>query len=293
MTLTLEALGGPIVAILNSGSGSCDAQSQKQVEAAFELAGLENVEVLTVEPADLSAALDAAVAKAKVLVVLGGDGTIGTAASRCGASGPLLIPLPGGTMNMLPKSLYGSLNWSEALAATLAAPHLQRVSGGDLNGHRFYCAAILGAPSLWADAREAVREGRVMDAAKTAAIATRRSLADTVDYDFGLTTGSADAISVICPLVSQALADQEAALEAVALDPKTAADLFGLAFHAAFDDWRNDPSVTCTRTRNVRVTGNGPIPAILDGEPVRVGLEALVTYVPVAFRALTPSGPCA
>ena len=34
------------------------------------------------------------------LFVLAGDGTAGTIASRAGADGPLVAPLPGGTMNI-------------------------------------------------------------------------------------------------------------------------------------------------------------------------------------------------
>jgi diacylglycerol kinase family enzyme len=289
MTASPDLLGGPIVAILNTGSGSCDANSQIQAEAAFAAAGLEDVEVITVDPAGLVAALDAAIAKAKVLVVLGGDGTIGTAATRCGPTGPLLIPLPGGTMNMLPKALYGQRSWQDALAATLAEPRLQKVSGGQLAKHRFYCAAILGAPSLWADAREAVREGHILDAAKKAVTAARRSLSDAVKYDFGKASGSAEAVAVICPLVSDALEGHEAGLEAVALDPTTATGLFGLAFHAAYDGWRNDASVTCITTTKVTVTGHGALPTILDGEKVRVGRKAEIRFLPVAFRALVPA----
>jgi diacylglycerol kinase family enzyme len=245
--------------------------------------------VVTVDPAGLTAALDAAIAKAKVLIVLGGDGTIGTATTRCGETGPLLIPLPGGTMNMLPKALYGTRSWQDALAATLAAPRVQKVSGGELDEHRFYCVAILGAPSLWADAREAVREGDLLDAAKKAVTATRRSLSDAVEYDFGETSGSGDAVAIICPLISDSLEGHEAALEAVALDLTTATALFGLAFHAAYDGWRNDPSVTRVTTCKVTVAGHGGLPTILDGEKVRVGRKAEVRFLPVAFRALVPA----
>lgn len=288
MAASPNLLGGPIVAILNTGSGSCDANSQAQAEAAFAAAGLTDVKVVAVDPSGLIAALDSAIATAKVLVVLGGDGTIGAAATRCGADGPALIPLPGGTMNMLPKALYGQRSWQDALAATLAAPKLQKVSGGELAKHRFYCAAILGAPSLWADAREAVREGHLVDAAKKAVTAARRSLSDAVKYDFGETSGSAEAVAIICPLVSDALEGHEPGLEAVALDPSTAADLFGLAFHAAYDGWRNDASVTCVTTRKITVTGHGALPTILDGEKVRVGRKAEIRFLPVAFSALVP-----
>ncbi len=283
-----HALRGPVIAVLNTGSGSCDDTSADHAKAVFAEAGLAHAEIVPVDPAGLDAALDTAVSKAKVLVVLGGDGTIGTAATKCGENGPLLIPLPGGTMNMLPKALYGNLSWQEALAATLAKPKLQKVSGGEVGGHRFYCAAILGAPSLWADAREAVRGGHLLEAAQKAVTATRRSLTDAVQYNFGDVSGSAEAVAIICPLISEAMDPDELALEAVALDPTTAAGLFGLAFHAAYDGWRNDPSVTRVKARKVVVEGHGAIPAILDGEKVRTGRIAVVTFLPVAFRAIVP-----
>ncbi len=74
------------------------------------------------------------------------------------------------------------------------------------------------------------------------------------------------------------------------MDPDTAAGLFGLAFHAVFDGWRNDPSVTRVKTKTVRVEGHGDIPVILDGEKVKVGRVATIEFIPVAFRALVPGG---
>lgn len=283
------ALAGRVVAVFNTASGSCDATSESQARGIFAEAGLEAVDIHVVSPSEIAQTLKAAVADADVLVVLGGDGTIGSAATLCGQDGPYLIPLPGGTMNMLPKALYGAGDWQAALTATLAAPRIRQVSGGDVDGQRFYCAAIFGAPSLWADAREAVREGDLLEAVKRAATATRRSLSDAIDYEFGDAKGSADAVAVICPLISQVMEGEEAALEAVALDPSTAAGLFGLAFHAAFDGWRNDPSVTRAKVKCVDVLAHGEIPAILDGEKVEIERHARVTFLPQAFRALVPA----
>lgn len=283
------ALAGRVVAVFNTASGSCDATSESQAQRIFAEAGLEAVEIYVVSPSEIAQTLQAAVADADVLVVLGGDGTIGSAATLCGQDGPYLIPLPGGTMNMLPKALYGAGDWQAALTATLTAPRIRQVSGGDVDGQRFYCAAIFGAPSLWADAREAVREGDLLEAAKRAVTATRRSLSDAIDYEFGDAKGSADAVAVICPLISQVMDGEEAALEAVALDPSTAAGLFGLAFHAAFDGWRNDSSVTRAKVKCVDVLAHGEIPAILDGEKVEIERHAKVTFLPQAFRALVPA----
>jgi diacylglycerol kinase family enzyme len=283
-----DVLAGRIIAVLNTGSGSCDANSEAQMCELFLAAGL-SVELVIVGASEISAALTTAVDRADVLVVLGGDGTIGTAATLCGGVGPLLIPLPGGTMNMLPKALYGAMDWRAALKATLDAPKVQNVSGGRAEGHRFYCAAILGAPSLWADAREAVREGDLLGAAKRAITATRRSFSDAIEYEFGETSGSAEAVAVICPLISQDMSLDDAALEAVALDPGSAAGLFGLAFHAAFDGWRNDRSVTREKVSSVTIRAHGDIPVILDGEKVHIEREVKISFLPTAFRALVPS----
>ena len=284
------ALQKRIVAVLNIGSGSCDANSAAQAKAAFEQAGLSHAQVVSVEPADLDKALDDAAANADVLVVLGGDGTISAAATRCGGSGALLIPLPGGTMNMLPKALYGARPWREALAQTLADPKVHEVSGGKAGDHPFFCAAILGAPSLWAQAREAARKGDVVEAVKRSVTATRRSLTESLDYDFGGgSTGSAEAVVVICPTIAKDMNPDEPTLEAAAVDPETAAQLFGLAFHAAFDGWRNGASVSLAKVKTLRVAGHGEVPAILDGETVRLGRAVDISFLPVAFRALTPA----
>jgi diacylglycerol kinase family enzyme len=286
-----DLLAKRLVAVLNVGSGSCDASSSAQAKAVFDAAGLAHAKLVDVEPADLEAALDDAVKQSDVLVVLGGDGTISAAAAKCGAAGRLLIPLPGGTMNMLPKALYGDRSWTVALADTLSDPRVHVVSGGMAEDRPFFCAAILGAPSLCAQAREAGRKGDVVEAVKRAITATRRSATESLDYDFGAgLTGSADAVAVICPAISRAMSEDERTLEAAALDPETAAGLFGLAFHAAFDNWRNGASVSLAKVKTLRVTGHGDVPVILDGETAQLGRTVSVGFVPVAFRALVPAG---
>jgi diacylglycerol kinase family enzyme len=273
--------------VLNTGSGSCDAASEACARQIFEEAGL-HPDIHVVGPSAIGATLRSAVANANVLAILGGDGTIGSAATLCGENGPYLIPLPGGTMNMLPRSLYGTADWQSALRATLADPELRTVSGGQADGHRFFCAAILGAPSLWAEAREAVREGDLIEAAKRAAAAARRSLSDAVSYEFGPVSGSANAVAVITPFISKDMRPDDSALEAVALDPGTAAGLFGLAFHAVFDGWRQDPSVTRAKVKTVSVSADSEIPAIFDGERIEFARHAEIKFLPTAFRAIVP-----
>lgn len=279
-----------VVAVLNLASGSADDSSQAKMRAVFDKAGLSEAAIVAVGANDIVAALDEALNRADVLVVLGGDGTIMTAAAKCGEANVPLIPLPGGTMNMLPKAIYGDHGWERALADTLADPEVRSVSGGKAGKRPFYSVAILGAPTLWADAREALRHGDLAGAVTRSVTAIRRSHTEPLQYQLGDSLrGSAEAVAVICPLVSRALAEDERSLEAVALDPETAAEAFRLALHAMFDDWRNDPSVERAKVRTVTVTGHGRVPVILDGETVRMGRTVKITFTPVAFRAIAPA----
>ena len=287
-----DALQKRVTAVLNTGSGSCDETSADKIKAVFDAAGLTGARVVSVGPDKIEAALDGAVADSDVVVALGGDGTIRTAAIKCGEADVPLIPLPGGTMNMLPKSLFGEMDWEQALAATLAEPRLCEVSGGLAEDQPFFCVAILGAPTLWADARESLREGHLSEAFERSLTALKHSVNDQLDYQFGESTqGSAEAVAVICPLVSRVLSKDEPGLEAAALDPETAAGLFRLTFHAVFDDWRLDPSVERAKVKTVRVTGHGPVPVILDGETVQMKQVVNITFRSKAFRAIAPAAP--
>ena len=282
-------LKGRIIAVLNLGSGSCDASSPGRIKKVFDDAGLDHAEVFSVEPGKVNRALSFAARRGDVVVVLGGDGTIRAAAERCGRAGKLLIPLPGGTMNVLPRALFGNKGWEQALADTLAEPEVRVVSGGSADGKPFFCSAIVGAPSLWAETREAVRRGDLGQVASTAATAIRRQ-AETVDYDFGGgVCGSARAVAVTCPLVVADLDDDAPVLDAAALDEATAAGLFRLAFNAIFNDWRDDPAVSRARVKSVHLSARGRVPVILDGETMPLGRSVNIRFVPRAFRALTPA----
>lgn len=81
-----------------------------------------------------------------MLVVLGGDRTIHTAAEACAGTDTYLLPLPGGTLNLLPPALYGDVSWQDALRITLADPLTKTLSRGRTGDELFFVAAIVGAP---------------------------------------------------------------------------------------------------------------------------------------------------
>ena len=195
-------------------------------------------------------------------------------------------------MNMLPHALYGPRTWADALTDTLATPCIRDISGGRAGSEPFFCAAVMGAPSLWSDVREALRRMDLIEAVKRAVTAIRRHSDEPLEYAFDDgASGNAEAIAVICPLVSRAMSQDEPSLEAAAIEPVAASTLVRLAFHAVFDDWRNDPSICLAKVTRVEVKGHGRVPVILDGESVRMGRDVRVYFVPLAFRALIPEPP--
>jgi diacylglycerol kinase family enzyme len=284
------ALHNRLVAVLNTASGSFTPQAPAEVRAIFDQSGLGHGEVICANPLELDGVLDAAVEKADVLVVLGGDGTIRSAAEKSGHSDNILIPLPGGTMNMLPRALYGARAWREALTDTLAEPELYGVSGGRAGPHAFFVAAIIGAPTLWADAREAVRDRHFVEAVRRAATALRRGMSEPLDYVFdGCLTGSAEAVAIMCPLISKVMRGDEELLEAAAIDTRSAGEILRLGVNTLFNDWRSDPSVVRAKIRKATVTGHGRVPLTVDGELVRLGRRVEIEFVSPAFRSLVPA----
>jgi len=273
--------------IANVASGGVGADAP---ETAAKILAEHGVAANVHAPAlgELERAIKAAVdAGPDLIVVIAGDGTARATAEAAGPKGPMVAPLPGGTMNMLPKAVYGQLAWPEALAAILDRGEERMIGGGAVGGRTFLVAAILGAPALWAPAREAVREGRPKLAWLRAQRALGRAFTGRLRYtlDDGLRE-KAEALTFMCPLTSRILEDEDQALEAAALDVADAGQAFRLGVQALVGDWRDDPNVAVARCRLARVWASGGIPALLDGELVRLGRLAEITWRPQVARIL-------
>lgn len=277
-----------VVILVNTLSGSVGPRAVAEVEAIMADYPCE-AEIVELVGETMDAQIEAALAsKPDVLFVLAGDGTARAAASRAGPRGPLVAPLPGGTMNMLPKALYGTADWKVALRNALENGSPQCVSGGIVEGQSFYCAGIFGSPALWAPAREAMRTGKLSLAWTYGRRALKRAFSGKirVELDGGKPRRS-EALALISPMISKAMGDH-VGLEAAAMDPADAAQAFRLAATALFSDWRQDPSVVTQPARRIRIRARSKIPAVLDGEPTLLHHDALVTFIPMAWQALAP-----
>ena len=290
--LTPHVTLGRVLMLVNPLSGGVEPNAVAEAAAILADYACESA-IVALEGGQFDAQVQQALdARPDVLFILAGDGTAGTIASRAGPEGPLIAPLPGGTMNMLPKALYGDVDWKVALRRALEEGASQDVAGGEISDGRFrqafYCAAILGSPALWAPAREAVRERKFGLAWAYGRRALKRAFSGRLRFSLdGRPDRRAEALVVISPLISRAM-DENTGLEAAAMNPSDALQAFRLATHAVFDDWRDDPAVTTKAIQQATIRARSRIPAVIDGEPALLRHEARVRFIPVAFRALAP-----
>jgi diacylglycerol kinase family enzyme len=278
-------------AIINTSSGGCDSESEQKMLSILKRAGVVEPKIWCggADHMDPSFA-DATEQRLEMLIVLGGDGTIRTAVEACAEKRPFLIPLPGGTMNMLPRALYGDASWEDALKNTLTAPSAKVLSGGRIADKQFFIAVIVGAPALWAEPRESIREGDIVDAIEKGSVAFQNMFETKVQYTISEEIkGEAEAVALICPLISEEMSDSEQALEAAVIDVESAAELIGLATTAAFGKWRDNRNILLTKTKRVGVQSGKDIPATLDGESINLGTSAEIDFVSRALTVIVPA----
>jgi diacylglycerol kinase family enzyme len=164
------------------------------------------------------------------------------------------------------------------------------LSGGRVADKQFLIAAIVGAPTLWAEARESVRERDIGDAIEKGTVAFQSMFETKVRYFISeVKKGEAEAVAVICPLISQEMSDAEQAFEAAAIEVENVAEVIGLLTTAAFGKWRDDRNILLTKTNRVRVQSRKDIPGILDGEKVNLGRSAEINFISKAVTVLVPA----
>lgn len=273
-----------VFAVVNAKSGSTDATSPERLRKILADRGIE-ADIAAPEPEGMADAITAAMSQAPdVLIVLGGDGTARSAAEIAGPNGPPLILLPGGTMNVLPKALYGELAWPEALEAALDRGELRDLPGAKASDHLFFVAGIFGSPALMAPARELMREGKVGKALTRARIAFRKAFGHRLRArrDESPMTKT-EAVAVLCPLISKV---DGAKLETALLDPSDTLAAFRLGVGALTGGWRKDPNADFRVCTTTEIYGRHDVPAVLDGETISLPSPVRITTLPRAARVI-------
>jgi diacylglycerol kinase family enzyme len=279
------------IALFNPASGSVTADGGEKLAAALEIAGVRGADMVEVDRADCETQLkQLAAEKPDLFVVWGGDGTLRSALGVLGKVTPNLLLLPGGTMNLLTRSIHGEKTWEQVLTETLAAPKRITLPAGKVNDEAFYCAMLAGAPARFAEARESLRRGELVKAASEAraALETLGTLHLEARYRDGYSfeRSSLPSTSVIGVLVGSLARDHTMEIAALA-EPSTGAAL-NVVWSSFISDWRNAPGVTIVPARSLIIEAeDGDIPVIVDGEAIEAGDRIHVKYVEEAAQCLT------
>jgi len=272
------------VVVVNSNAGSSSKFSEDALKAASPDATFD---ILSVAPDGLDAAFDKAFGEQPTaVIVVGGDGTARTAAVRAVQTGVPIIPMPGGTMNVLPKIVFGHGDMTRAIADL---PRLRPIGldVGRVSGEMFFLSAAFGLAGPMARLREATRSEHKFDRVMKAAGALMKSIRPSLECRVRWRTPNEKwrnahslivALGDIDRILSPDSEDHGSRLEVAALRLRSVWQMF--AFGAAFVSgaWRNSKNLKIVRAREVEIIVPSKRPLIvLDGEPVRVSRVGTVT----------------
>lgn len=281
------------IALFNPHSGSVSADGGERLQAALENAGVRGADIIQTNPEDCFGQLmKLAAQQPDLFVVWGGDGTLKGALETIGQITPNLLLLPGGTMNLLPKSIHGEKTWEQIIEGVLASPKRKMLPAGKVNNELFFCAMLAGAPARFAEARESLRRGELVKAAAEAraAIDTLNSLHLDARYSDGYSFegGQLPTTSIIGAVVGS-LTKEGTGMEVAALASPTTGGALNVVWTSFFSDWRNAPGVTAVPATSLEIGNDdgGDIPVIVDGEHIEVGPKVRVSFIKEAAQCLT------
>lgn len=164
--------------VVNGASGSNGEDSAAVLGAALAGAGRKPARVIDLQHDGAPAGADLDADGAGLLVVFGGDGSLNAAIRAVEGWGGAVLALPGGTANLLARSLHGDEH-PEAIIAALGAGRLTPVRRNAIR-----CSAgsalievLAGPGATWSDVREGLREGDIGQVAGTAIEAAVQSTA--------------------------------------------------------------------------------------------------------------------
>lgn len=277
--------------IINDAAGSTQDISV-EITSIFVDSGLAEPIIHLVDPENLDSSFQKVIEDGTdLLVIYGGDGTCKSGALVAREAEIPLIALPGGTMNMLPKALYGTDEWRTALTSALTQPKPRWQPAGNINGHIFFCGAILGDPIVMSQAREVLRDGDILKAAKQVpeiitAIAHGEQFKFEVDGE--LFDKDANGLQIYCPYMTSG-ATLSDAFELASVPQLSVSEVIGIGARAMAQDWRDSIHVKTAPAKNIQISGQGVFNVLLDGEAETISCPIVINLEQKGVLVLAPS----
>lgn len=171
--------------LINEKSGTVLTRGLERCLELAEAISPRGHDVIAGPPAELVAAAESAARQPDVarVVLIAGDGTMAAVAGALAGSGKLLVPLPGGTMNLIARDLGFSADL-EAAIREVAKARPAPIDVAFVNGRAFLNNAVLGVYTVTAKRREAIREAETLveTASATADFLSALTQAEPDDY---------------------------------------------------------------------------------------------------------------
>lgn len=284
------------IVVVNNSAGSSSKFNAETLRVASPEATFD---IESVAPEALETAFNKAfAAKPTAVIVVGGDGTARTAAVRAVQTGIPIIPMPGGTMNVLPKIIFGHDDMARAMA-DIARLKPQALDVGRVGGELFFLSVAFGLAGPMARVREAARSKNKFKRMLESGSAFFRSIGPSLRHrvrwrkpndKWRKVHSLVIAIGDMDRILAPDNADHGSRFEVALLKVHSIWQI--IAFAAAFiaGDWRKSERVKLVRARSVelKLPGRRPL-AVLDGEPMRLSHAGEVTLERNALPVLALS----
>jgi len=155
--------------VCNTQSGSHDETMRAAIEEACRAAGAPLAATFALPDASLPDARMLRAQDIDLLLVWTGDGTINAAAAQVEGWRGAILPLPGGTLNLLSKQLHGDRPAPEILADALGGKGRRRPIPIIRSATKeAFITVVAGPATRWAKVRETMRQDGVIEASRAA-----------------------------------------------------------------------------------------------------------------------------
>jgi YegS/Rv2252/BmrU family lipid kinase len=289
--------------LLNRGGGAvvADAKIAGKVARALKAAGIDAA-VELIEGGDYGARCKAIVERGDpMLIVGGGDGTIGTAASVLVGTVTMLGILPLGTLNHFARDLGIPADLKEA-AKVVAARRERRVDVAEMNSHIFINNSAIGLYPLMIIDRDLQRKRRGRSKRLAMLVASLRTLARFGHQRLTLTVNDQKAqvdtpllfvgnndYRIELPAAGERKSLEDGELCVMVMRKKTRRGFIAAGIRALFNRSRPDDMVRLESVERLRVASDRREVAVsLDGEIVRTAPPFDYKIRKKALRVIAP-----
>ncbi len=254
----------------NESSGSNDEAALEDLRAAFGDAGLALVGDTCFPREDAPKPADLDAASADTVAIFAGDGTISSIVAGLAGWQGTVLPLPGGTMNMMARRLHGDATGPEVIArfreGLVNRIHPPVIGSRHATG---LTGALAGPGTAWADVREAMREPTLTDLWNSATEAFAQSTSGAKVACLNADCGREEGYTAIT------LTPQQDGIEGAGYYAESLLDFAKQGAALLQRDFRSGPHDGLGRHRTMRIAcpDGKPMGLLIDGEPYDGAVE--------------------